>query len=160
MTRFTDDQLDAIQEKPRPRGTLASLSDDDRPADLRSWLTRATRPGAGELQSFERFGRDPRDPCRLVYADGRDARTFRVKTQRDLMRNPRTTLVSVSDGWLKVPHLTAGEVEDVWAALCRLGSVLTDLKTGCSSSVALSTSAKKLPWVSTQPLGRPVVPEV
>ena len=40
------------------------------------------------------------------------------------------------------------------------GSVLTDLKTGCSSSVALSTSAKKLPWVSTQPLGRPVVPEV
>lgn len=40
------------------------------------------------------------------------------------------------------------------------GSLKVDLKTGWSSSTALSTSAKKLPWVSAQPLGRPVVPEV
>lgn len=40
------------------------------------------------------------------------------------------------------------------------GSFDTDLKTGWRSSIALSTSAKKLPWVSTQPFGRPVVPEV
>lgn len=40
------------------------------------------------------------------------------------------------------------------------GYVETDLKTGWSSSIALSTSAKKLPWVRAQPLGRPVVPEV
>ncbi len=40
------------------------------------------------------------------------------------------------------------------------GSLLTDLKTGCSSSTALSTWAKKLAWVITHPLGCPVVPEV
>ena len=40
------------------------------------------------------------------------------------------------------------------------GYLETDLKTGWSSSMALSTSAKKLPWVRTQPLGRAVVPEV
>lgn len=36
----------------------------------------------------------------------------------------------------------------------------TDLKTGWSSSMALSTSAKKFAWVRTQPLGLPVVPDV
>lgn len=126
MTRYTADELDAAQEKPRPKGVLPHLTDDERPAYLRAWLGRATKPSAGVLEVFERLGREGGDPCRLVYANGRESKTFRVRRQVDLMRNPRLTLVSVSDGWLKVPHLTPGEAEDVWAALCRFGAVLTE----------------------------------
>jgi hypothetical protein len=37
---------------------------------------------------------------------------------------------------------------------------VTSWKTGCSSSTVLAASACRLAWVRTQPLGRPVVPEV
>ena len=38
----------------------------------------------------------------------------------------RTTVLSVAQGELDMPHLTGSEIEDVWAAMCKLGSVLTD----------------------------------
>jgi hypothetical protein len=128
MTRYTDTDLDVAQGKPRPKGTLPYLTGDRRPEFLRAWLTRACRPEEGfGLSTFERLGREGRDPCVLVFTNGREgSRRFRIKRQIDLMRNPRMVLGSVSDGWLDVPHLTPGEVEDVWMALCRLGSVLTE----------------------------------
>jgi hypothetical protein len=124
---FTEDQLDAIQGKPRPKGSLPHLTDDRRPESLRAWLTRALRPPEGwHVESFDRYGREGREPATLHVANGREARAFRFKQQRDVATKPRMTVVSISDGWLDVPHLTAGEVEDLWAALCRLGSVLTE----------------------------------
>jgi hypothetical protein len=126
---YTETDLDAAQEKPRPRGVLPYLPKQREPVSLAAWLTLATRPieQGFRLAAFERLGRDPRDPCVLVFGNGREgARRFRIKSQRDLMRNPRTTLLSVADGWLDVPHLTAGEIEDVWAALCRFGAVLSE----------------------------------
>ena len=42
--------------------------------------------------------------------------------------------------------------------LSKAAEALSEMET--DRSVALSTSARKLPCVSTQPLGRPVVPEV
>jgi hypothetical protein len=127
MTDFTEEQLDAIQGKPRPRGSLPYLPGDRSPAFLRAWLTRALRPPSGwHVERFERFGRTGRDPCTLYLANGRESKRFRFARQIDLARNSRTAFLSESDAWLDVPHLTGGEIEDVWAALCRLGSVLSD----------------------------------
>lgn len=127
MTEFTEAQLDVVQGKPRPRGVLPYLTPERSPEFLRAWLTRALRPPAGwHVEAFERHGRDGREPCTLLVANGRDHTRYRFKLQRDLMRSPRMALVSASDGLLDVPHLTAGEVEDVWTALCRLGQVLTE----------------------------------
>ena len=124
---FTAADLDAAQGKPRPKGTLPYLPGDRRPEFLRAWLTRALKPPEGwTVQTFERFGREGREPAALHVANGREARAFRLKQQRDVTTKPRVTLVSASDGWLDVPHLTAGEIEDVWTALCRLGQVLSE----------------------------------
>ena len=35
-------------------------------------------------------------------------------------------VLAASDGALRVPHFTNGRAEDVWAALCALGTVLTE----------------------------------
>jgi len=114
-------------DKPRPKGSLPYLPDEREPETLRAWLTRALRPPSNwGLSGFERTGRDGRDPCALAFVNGRESRRYRIKRQTDLMRSPRLTLASATDGWLAVPHLTAGEIEDVWAALCTLGRVLTE----------------------------------
>lgn len=130
MTRIGKDDMDRLREvepKPRPRGTLPYLPAEDDPILLRDWLTRAFRPPEGyHVQSFERAGRDMRDPCSLIVANGRDSTTYRFAKQGDLCRSPRVTVFSVTDGKLRVPHLTASEVEDVWACLCLLGQVLTE----------------------------------
>jgi hypothetical protein len=124
---YTDTDLDVVQGKPRPKGSLPYLTDDERPEFLRAWLTRALRPPEGwRVERFDRYGREGREPATLHVANGRESRAFRFKQQRDVTRSPRMTLVSISDGWLKVPHLTAGEIEDLWAALCRLGLVLSE----------------------------------
>jgi hypothetical protein len=113
--------------KSRPRGTLPYLPHEREPEPLRTWLTLALRPPKGwTVQTLDRAGRDLRDPCSLIVANGRESRTYRFKTQRELMRSPRSTVFAVSDGWLAVPHLTASEIEDLWAALCTLGRVLTE----------------------------------
>lgn len=126
---YTAQDLDALQEKPRKGGSQPLLQANREPPYLSAWITRACRPAekAYRLQGFDRLGRDSRDPCVLIFTNGReDPRKFRVKKQSDLMRNPRLALVSLSDGWLDVPHLTPGEIEDFWTALCRFGAVLTE----------------------------------
>jgi hypothetical protein len=126
MKEATDQQLDVVQAKARPRGTLPYLP-DRQPELLRQWLTRALRPIDGmTVQNFARAGRDPKDPATLTLSAGRDVQTYRITRQGDLTKALRTTLVSLSDGKLEVPHLTGGEVEDVWVALCQLGEVLTE----------------------------------
>jgi hypothetical protein len=131
---MTPEELTALRgdtsdngSKARPRGTLPYLPHDREPEPLRVWLTIALRPPKGwTVQSFERAGRDARDPCSLIVANGRESRTFRFKTQRELMRTPRSIVFAVADGWLAMPHLTGGEIEDVWGALTTLGRVLTE----------------------------------
>jgi hypothetical protein len=125
---YTDDDLDVAQGKPRPKGSLPYLPNEREPEALRAWLTLATRPveGGFKLSGFDRLGRDAREPCVLHFANGRESRKYRIKRQSDLMRNPRMALVSATDAWLDVPHLTPTEAEDVWAALCRLGNVLSE----------------------------------
>jgi hypothetical protein len=124
---FTEDQLDALQGKPRPKGSLPYLTDDRRPEFLRAWLTRAFRPPEGwRVESFERLGPEREHPAILVVANGREARRLRFKRQRDLRGTPRSEVAAVANGWLNMPHLTGGEVEDVWMALCALGQVLTE----------------------------------
>lgn len=127
MTDFTARDLDALQEKPRPRGVLPYLPKEREPLSLRRWLTLAFHPEKGwTLHGFERAGRDARDPATLMFSNGRESRTFRFKTQRELMKSPRSIASAISDGWLAMPHLTPSEVEDVWVALCTLGRVLTE----------------------------------
>lgn len=129
MPDVTEAQMDSLQEKPRKGGSQPFLQPNRDATYLTGWLTRASRPAdkGYRLQTIERLGRDPRDPCVLVFANGREEpRRFRVKRQGDLMRNPRMALVSISDGWLDVPHLTPGENEDFWTALCRFAAVLTE----------------------------------
>jgi hypothetical protein len=119
--------LDIAKAKPRPRGTLPYLPGDRDPDLLRGWLTRAVRPESGwSVADFDRTGRDPADPCTLHIKNGRDSRSYRFRAQRDLFKTPRTTIATVTDGWLDVPHLTGGEIEDLCVALCRLGAVLTE----------------------------------
>jgi hypothetical protein len=128
MTDFTEDDLDRVQAKPRPRGKLPYLPDERDSADaLLAWLTLAMRPPEGwRVQSFERLGPDRDHPALLIVANGRESRTFRFKRQRDLRADPRSELAAVASGWLAMPHLTGGEVEDVWMALCTVGQVLTE----------------------------------
>lgn len=124
---YTDTDLDVVQGKPRPKGSLPYLTDDERPEFLRAWLTRAFRPPEGwRVEGFERLGPERDHPAILAVANGREAKRFRFKRQRDLRGTPRSEVAAVASGWLNMPHLTAGEVEDVWMALCALGQVLTE----------------------------------
>jgi hypothetical protein len=128
MTKdYTPDELDAVQAKPRPRGSLPYLPKERDPLVVAAWLTLALRPPEGwRVTGFERAGRDPLDPCSLMLMNGRETRAYRFKHQRDLGKTSRTTILAASDGWLAVPHLTGSEIEDVWAALVTLGSVTTE----------------------------------
>lgn len=131
MTRFTaadGEQVERKRGKPRPRGTLPYLPDEWGPEPLRDWLTLAFRPGPDwRVQSFERTGRDKNAPCSIVVRNGREQTTYRFSRQRDLTgASLRAAVIGVSDAKLRMPHLTPGEVEDVWAALCGLGDVLSE----------------------------------
>jgi hypothetical protein len=124
---YSERDLDIGQAKARPRGTLPHLPDDATVAVLQAWLTRALRPPEGwVIESFERAGRDPSDPAVLYVRNGRESQSYRFRRQSDLCNKCRSTIISVTDAKLSVPHLTATEVEDVWVALCRLGTVLTE----------------------------------
>lgn len=127
MPDFSERDSYVLKAKARPKGTLPYLPDGREPEALRDWLTLACRPDEGwRVSGFERTGRDPRDPCWLQLANGREARTYRFNHQTDLCKDPRITVVSTTDGKLAVPHLTGTEVEDFWVALCQLGTVLTE----------------------------------
>ena len=127
------DDLDRAEErkalgKARPRGTLPRLPVDGDVEVLREWLTRAFNPPKGyRFETFDRAGKQRTDPCSITFRNGRDTRTFRFVQQADLNgARLRTTVYAVADGALAMPHLTGSEVEDVWAALCTLGRVVTE----------------------------------
>lgn len=128
MTDFTEDDLDRLQQKPRPKGKLPWLPEGEDLDALAVWLTLAFRPPAGfRFDSFVRAGRRPADPCSITFRNGRDRRTFRFRAQSDLHgRKLRQSVYAVSDGWLRMPHLTETEQEDVWAGLCTHGRVMSE----------------------------------
>lgn len=132
MSPFGPDDLDAAEArkngpKPRPRGKLPYLPDGADHEALCDWLTLAFRPPAGwRISGFERTSRDKADPATLMVRNGRESRAYRFKQQSDLTMRPRPVVVAASDGWLDMPHLTGGEIEDVWVALCLLGVVQTE----------------------------------
>jgi hypothetical protein len=130
MTDFTPDDLDRLAAgdgKPRPKGKLPYLEDELEVDGLRDWLGLAVRPPNGwQVHDFQRAGRGKTDPCTLTITNGRERETFRFDTQQILYTQPRVALHSVSDGRLRMPHLTGTEVEDFWAALTRLGHVLAE----------------------------------
>lgn len=126
---FTEADLDRKQQKPRPKGRLPYLPDErDNAEELRAWLTLAFRPREGwHFDAFERPTTDPGDGCSITFRNGRDIAIYRFRRQSDLMGPKlRPMVLSVGKGALAMPHLTAGEIEDVWAALCTLGAVLTE----------------------------------
>ena len=127
VERFTPAQIDMLKGKARPKGSLPYLPEGRDPEPLRAWLTRAFRPEQGwHFDTFERPTTEPNDGCSITFRNGREAVTHRFKRQADLMGPKlRPMVLSVAQGELDMPHLTASEVEDVWAAMCKLGSVLT-----------------------------------
>jgi hypothetical protein len=115
--------------KPRPRGTLPRLPVGRDLEQIQEWLTRAFSPPEGyRIDTFDRHGRQRADPATLVLRNGRDTLTYRFMAQSDL-QGPRlrSTILAVSDGELDMPHLTGSEIEDVWAALCKLGKVRSEV---------------------------------
>lgn len=129
---FTDVELDVAQGKPRPKGKLSYLLEGEQGRDpefLRAWLTKAFRPlpALGSFETFERPTTESSDGCSITFRNGRDTRTYRFRRQGDLTgAKLRSTVLSVGQGDLAMPHLTGTEIEDVWAAMCTLGSVLTE----------------------------------
>ena len=130
MTDFTPDELEGLAAKngkPRARGVLPYLGDELDVDGLREWLGLAVRPPSGwHVDKFERAGRQRTDPCTLSISNGRERESFRFDEQQILHIRPRIALHSISDGRLRMPHLTGTEIEDFWAGLTRLGHVLTE----------------------------------
>jgi hypothetical protein len=98
--------------------------------ELRDWLTEALAPAPGyRVIEFERAGRHRADPCKLTLdAPGGGRVSFRWNEQRELWSagSIRATFYAQCDGQLRVPALSKGELEDIWAALCSLAQVLVD----------------------------------
>lgn len=128
MSPISDSDADRIGQKPRPKGKLPHLPDDESIDVLGGWLTLAFRPAPGyTLEMFERAGKLRTHPCSITFRNGRERRTFRFGAQLDLQgARLRPSVLALSDGWLRMPHLTDGEKDDVWAALCIFGRVMSD----------------------------------
>jgi hypothetical protein len=131
VSPFGPDDLERAAEannapKPRKQGKLPEKPSSRDPDVLRGFLTLAWRPGQDErVWAFERAGTDPADPCTVVIRNGREMRSIRFPHQHVLYRGLRVAVMS-ADPSSDMPHLTGGEVEDVWAALCQLGVVLSE----------------------------------
>lgn len=126
---YTEDELDQAQDKPRPKGRLSRLDEKrlDDPDYLRQWLTKAFRPTLGVVRGFERMSQDLDQPAWLIVANGSEEYRYRFRQQSDLTTQKcRKIVLAVGSGELRMPHLSDGEIEDVWAALTYLGSVLSN----------------------------------
>lgn len=128
MPHYTEEDLDRLQQKPRPKGKLPWAPEGRDLEQMRDWLTLAFRPREGwRFHVFERPTTDPGDGCSITFRNGRETYSYRFRRQSDLMGNRlRAMVLSVSKGELDMPHLTPGEAEDVWAVMCKLSVVLTD----------------------------------
>ena len=115
--------------KARPKGSLPHLPARDAPlSDWREWVRRALNPPEGyTFDNFERHGRRLSDPAYIVMGTpaGGIVR-YRFPEQRALAKptNLRSSVVSITDGLLRVGPLTAPETSDVWVALCSIGAVV------------------------------------
>lgn len=124
--------LDEARDEPakaRPKGSLPHLPERDAPlSEWRGWLTRALNPPDGyAFDNFERHGRRLSDPAYVVLTTpaGGEVR-YRFPEQRGLAKsaNLRSSVVSITDGLLRMGALTAPETSDVWVALCSVGAVI------------------------------------
>lgn len=128
MTRYTDEDVDRLQAKPRPKGTLPHLpSRDGALSELREWLTRAFAPPDGyRFEGFERHGRRLSDPAWVTLSSptGGEVR-FRFPEQRALAKpaNLRSSVVSITDGLCRMGPVTSPEAQDVWVALCSVAHI-------------------------------------
>ena len=112
--------------KPRPKGVLPHLPPD--PETLILWLTAAFRPPKGfEFERFDRSSVRKVDPVSVTFRNGRERRTFRFERGQDLTGGAlRSNVVGISAGFCDMPHLSAGEIEDVWVGLCKIARVMTE----------------------------------
>jgi hypothetical protein len=126
---FGDELLAKLDiTKPRPKGQLPPLPRPDDLRQLEAWHTLAFRPPTGwQFETFERTSQRKVDPCSITFRNGQERRRFYFDRQADLMTgNLRGNVVSVGGGWLRMPHLSPGEIEDVWVGLCYAGRVLAE----------------------------------
>jgi hypothetical protein len=131
---FTADDIDRRRRgrqlgKPRPKGILPRLPGGRDLELLRDWLTLAFRPGDEyRVDLFDRAGRQRADPCSLTFRSGRDTVTYRWSAQSALIgAQLRANVLAITDGWADMPHLTGSEIDDVWAALVKLGKVASEV---------------------------------
>jgi hypothetical protein len=115
--------------KARPKGVLPRLPGGRDLEQLRDWLNLAFRPGDEyRVDVFERAGRQRADPCSLTFRSGRDTATYRWSLQSQLIGPQlRANVLAITDGWCDMPHLTGSEQDDVWAALVKLGKVISEV---------------------------------
>jgi hypothetical protein len=112
--------------KPRPKGVLPHLPSD--PDALVLWLTAAFRPSKGfEFERFDRTSIRKQDPVSITFRNGRERRSLRFERGQDLTGNAlRGNVVGMSAGFCQMPHLSPGEIEDVWVGLCTIAKVMTE----------------------------------
>ena len=132
--RITADEIDRRKRgrqlgKARPKGILPPLPRGRDLEQIRAWLTFAFRPGDEyQVDVFERAGRQRVDPCSLTFRSGRDTVTYRWAAQTALIGvQLRANVLGITDGWCDMPHLTGSEQDDVWAALVKLGKVVSEV---------------------------------
>ena len=108
--------------------TLAHLLEHGSPpTQWRDWLDAALEPvRAYSVHNFLRHGRQRTDGCELVLIgpDGQ-RHAFEIDEQR-LLSTPNTlraTLVSATDGLIRMRPMTKPELEDIWVALVTLATV-------------------------------------
>lgn len=136
MTPFGPDDLDRAEAasngpKPRSKGTLPSLPDRDAPlSEHRDWLTRAFNPPGGyRFDAFDRHGRRLSNPAQITFVTPTGASmSYRFPEQRALAKpaNLRASVVSLTDGLCRMPHLNVAESSDVWVELCSMAAIAAD----------------------------------
>jgi len=131
MADYTEDDLNQAQQKHRPKGAIPHLPKRDAPiSEWRDWLTRAfAMPKGYRFDKLERHGRRLANPATITFLTPAGGRvSFEFPEQRGLARgaNLRATVVSVTDGLCRMPHLSNPECSDVWVALCSLATVLLE----------------------------------
>lgn len=119
-------QARQMSSKPRTKGVLPFMPSD--PEMLAVWLTLAFRPPKGwEFERFDRTSKRKVDPCSITFRNSRERHTIRFDRQSELSGGGLRGIVAAHGaGWLQMPHLTPGEIEDVWMALCTIGRVMTE----------------------------------
>ena len=131
MSPLTPDDLDnlaAQNGKPRKGGKLPWMPDWEAPLpEQRQWLNLAFNPRNGaEFDNIVRHGRGLSDPADVIFrAPAGNVLTYRFPEQRALAKptNLRSSIVALTDGMCRPPHMTPAEAGDVWAMICTVAAV-------------------------------------